>query len=96
MTITATCSCCGRTATHELTDLEEFKFDGYMLFGREFGKLQDLFPDVPAWIRSGAMDKYNGGFCICPECGEEAEKYGTDENNFGYDYGRSDRGNVQC
>lgn len=73
MTITATCSCCGRTATHELTDLEEFKFDGYMLFGREFGKLQDLFPNVPAWIRSGAIDKYNGGFCICPECGEEAE-----------------------
>ena len=69
MIITARCSCCGKTEKCELTDLEEFNFDGYRIFGREYGKLQDLFPNIPAWIRAGAIDKYSGGFCICPECG---------------------------
>ena len=69
MIITAKCSCCGRTEEYELTDLEEFNFCGYRLFGREYGRLQDLFPNVPAWIRSGAIDQYSEGFCICPECG---------------------------
>lgn len=68
MTITAKCSCCGQKAEYELTDLEEFNFNGYQMFGREYGRLQDLFPNVPAWIRSGAIDKTSSGFCICPKC----------------------------
>ena len=68
MMITATCSCCGRTEDHELTDIEEYNLNGYRKYGRGFGTLQTLFPNVPAWIRSGAIDMTSGGFCICPEC----------------------------
>lgn len=69
MTIMAKCSYCGRTETHKLTDTEEYNLTGYRLWGRAFGKLQDLFPDIPAWIRSGAIDNASGGFCICTKCG---------------------------
>ena len=40
----------------------------YQMNGRQLGFIQDLFPRVPVWIRSGAIDKYSDGFCICPEC----------------------------
>lgn len=68
MTIIAKCSCCGQKKEYELTDLEEFNLEGYLIFGRDYGRLQDLFPNIPAWIRSGAIDKTSGGFCVCPEC----------------------------
>lgn len=66
--IYATCSCCGETEEFELTDNELQTLYQYSLVGRQMGKLQDLFPRVPAWIRSGAIDQYSGGFCICPKC----------------------------
>lgn len=69
MTITAKCSCCGRTENYKLTITEAETLTQYRILGRGLGKLQDLFPSVPAWIRSGAIDKTTGGFCICPECG---------------------------
>ena len=68
MTITAKCSCCGREEEYRLSKSEEATLAQYVVLGRQMGKIQDLFPDVPAWIRSGAIDKYSGGFCICPEC----------------------------
>ena len=68
MTITATCSCCGRSEDYKLSELEEYNLEGYRRYGRGFGMLQTLFPDIPAWIRSGAIDQYSGGFCICPKC----------------------------
>lgn len=71
MTIKATCSCCGQTGEHELTEREAYLLEGYKTFGMGMGRLQDLFPNVPAWIRSGAIDHRTGGFCICPKCGEE-------------------------
>lgn len=70
MTIKATCSCCGRTEEYKLSGVEAYNLAGYEMFGRSYGKLQDLFPNIPAWIRSGAIDKTSGGFCICPECGK--------------------------
>lgn len=69
MDIKATCSCCGRTETRNLTEVEEYNLLGYRKYGRQFGMLQNLFPDIPAWIRSGAIDMTSGGFCICQECG---------------------------
>lgn len=71
MTITATCSCCGRREDYQLSETEEYNLEGYRRYGRGFGMLQAIFPTVPAWIRSGAIDMTSGGFCICPECGEE-------------------------
>lgn len=71
MTITAKCSCCGRNEDYKLSGVEAYNLAGYEMFGRSYGKLQDLFPNIPAWIRSGAIDKTTGGFCICPECGKE-------------------------
>lgn len=68
MKIYATCSCCGRTESYELNKEQESTLMEYEVKGRSMGYLQDLFPDIPAWIRSGAIDQYSGGFCICPDC----------------------------
>lgn len=64
----AQCSICGNEEKFELTDEELDTFYEYSLRGREMGMLQDIFPRVPAWIRSCCIDKYSGGFCICPKC----------------------------
>ena len=66
--ITATCSCCGKSETVTLEGNTALNLIKYNMYGRSARFLQDLFPDVPGWIRSGAIDKYSGGFCICPEC----------------------------
>ena len=71
MTIIATCFCCGRMGEHELTETEARTLEMYRIYGKRLGRMQDLFPNVPAWIRSGAIDQRTGGFCICPKCGEE-------------------------
>ena len=68
MIIKAECSCCGKIGTYEMNQDEEINFFVYQVFGRDMGTLQDLFPKIPAWIRSGAIDQYSGGFCICPDC----------------------------
>lgn len=68
MLIKAECSCCGKIETYEMNKEEEINFFRYQIFGRDMGTLQDLFPKIPAWIRSGAIDQYSGGFCICPDC----------------------------
>lgn len=62
-TITAICSCCGKAGSYEMTDKEYDTLLLYQWYGRQMGFLQDLFPDVPAWIRSGAIHQYRDGFC---------------------------------
>lgn len=69
MIIEATCSICDETTEYRLDALETDRYKMYQYKGREMGLLQNVFPNVPAWIRSGAIDKYSGGFCICPKCG---------------------------
>lgn len=66
--IVATCFICGTEGKHILTAEETENLILYYTLGRNAGRIQDLFPNVPAWIRSGAIDKYSNGFCICPEC----------------------------
>ena len=66
-TIEATCSLCGYTEKYKMNEKETETFDKYF-YGETQSYLQDLFPNVPAWIRSGAIDKKAGGFCICPNC----------------------------
>lgn len=64
----AQCSCCGKIEGY---DLSEKEFEDIIAYdeGNLKGYLQDLFPNIPAWIRSGAIDvKRTNGFCICPEC----------------------------
>lgn len=68
MEIYATCSCCGTTESYEMNEKETEMLGRYQVYGRQMGMLQDLFPNVPAWIRSGAIDQFSGGFCICPKC----------------------------
>lgn len=67
--LVATCSCCGYTDIYELNDEENKAIDEYFSTANR-KPIQDLFPKVPAWIRSGAIDKFSGGFCICPNCCE--------------------------
>lgn len=62
------CSCCGREGEYRCDETESETLDRYICLGRQMGALQDLFPKVPSWIRSGSIDKYSDGFCICPEC----------------------------
>ena len=66
--IKATCSCCGREEAYVLSKKEYETLKRYRLYGRQLGHIQDLFPNVPAWIRSGSIDLYSNGFCICPNC----------------------------
>lgn len=67
-TLTAKCSCCGYVEKFTLTPEESEMLEYYELRSRGIWKLQDMFPRIPAWIRSGAIDKSSGGFCICPRC----------------------------
>ena len=64
----ARCSCCGREEKYEMNAKEYIMFRRYQVYGRQLGHIQNLFPNVPAWIRSGAIDLYSDGFCICPDC----------------------------
>lgn len=64
----AECSICGGKGSYLMDDKEKKTYDNYQFLGREMGLLQDVFPKIPAWIRSGCIDKYSGGFCICPQC----------------------------
>ena len=62
------CSVCGKEKGFELTERETEVLRKYICYGRQMGTLQKLFPRVPAWIRSGCIDQYSNGFCICPDC----------------------------
>ena len=64
----AKCSCCGKEGAYEMNEKEYALLQRYKVYGRQLGYIQELFPNVPAWIRSGAIDLYSGGFCICPKC----------------------------
>ena len=68
ITLFAECACCGRIGTYDMNEEEYHTFLLYQCFGRELGFIQDLFPNIPPWIRSGAIDRYSDGFCICPDC----------------------------
>ena len=69
MEIKAKCSSCNNIGKYELSEKE---FNDLIAYERGSlnGYLQELFPDVPPWIRSGAIDMKSGGFCICPTCSE--------------------------
>ena len=62
--IVARCSCCGKKETYSMSEAESRVYLEYLKYGRELGYIQDLFPDVPAWIRSGGIDQYSNGFCM--------------------------------
>ena len=66
--LTVRCSCCDKEGTYEMNEEEYVTLQRYWLHGRQLGYIQELFPNVPAWIRSGAIDQYSGGCCICPDC----------------------------
>ena len=68
ITLKATCSICGRTENYMCDEKETQNLIRYQDLGRTMGYIQDIFPNIPSWIRSGAIDQYSGGFCICPEC----------------------------
>lgn len=67
------CSCCGAEGIYLMDKLESKTLERYWCYGRQLGYIQDLFPNVPAWIRSGAIDKYSDGFCVCPKCCESGD-----------------------
>lgn len=67
-TIKAKCAYCGYEEEYVLSADEYKMLRRYEHYGRKLGYIQDLFPRIPAWIRSGAIDKYSDGFCICPDC----------------------------
>lgn len=64
MLIKCVCSCCSEVGTYELNEKETANFLRYQNDRAKAGMIQDLLPDVPAWIRSGVTT----GFCICPKC----------------------------
>lgn len=63
------CSLCGAEGIYECNEEESKNLRDYWTYGpRQVGFMQDLFPNIPAWIRSGAIDTRANGFCICPNC----------------------------
>lgn len=70
------CSCCGTEYYAILDETESENLEKYWEYGRELGLIQDVFPTIPAFVRSGAIDKFASGFCICPKCSgfEDDEK----------------------
>ena len=62
------CSCCGAEYYTILDETESENLEKYWEYGRELGLIQDVFPTIPAFVRSGAIDQYSNGFCICPKC----------------------------
>lgn len=75
ITLHAYCNYCDREKLFKLTEEETATYFEYLVKGREMGPIQCVFPRVPAWIRSGAIDRYADGFCICPTCSKEAMGY---------------------
>ena len=64
----ATCSYCGEIGVYIMDDEEKEKKIEYYFKGRSMGMIQNIFPKIPAWIRSGCIDKYSNGLCVCPKC----------------------------
>ena len=74
MELRARCGICGDVGKYELSEKEYIDVVNYEE-GNLKGYLQDLFPNIPNWIRAGAIDVRGGGFCICPKCsGFESEE----------------------
>ena len=71
--ITAKCSCCGYEETYSLDKEERRALAEYRIAGRAMGMIQNVFPKIPAWIRSGAIEPYANGFCICPKCCDQQD-----------------------
>jgi len=78
----AQCACCGNVGAYPLTQEALDKVFDYLdqmpAFGQvhPMGYVQDVFPDVPSWIRAACLSKGTDGFCICPKCSgfDEAEQ----------------------
>ena len=68
MKLTVTCSICKKVGTYETSKEENVNLKKYWSYGNKARYLQELFPNIPAWIRSGMIDTRSNGFCICPEC----------------------------
>lgn len=66
--LVATCATCHENGIYIMDEKEMETLDEYYFKGRSMGMIQDLFPKIPAWIRSGCIDQYSGGFCVCPKC----------------------------
>ena len=62
------CSKCNKKAAYEMSEEETKTYMLYQIKGRSMGTLTDLFPNIPAWILSGAIDPLANGKCICPKC----------------------------
>jgi hypothetical protein len=68
ITLVAECACCGKEKKLKLTKKESELYMEYLIRGSSMGMIQDLFPRVPAWIRSCCIDQRSNSFGICPEC----------------------------
>lgn len=66
--LSCNCSICGKQGVHTLTPDETKTYMEYQIKGRQMGALKDLFPEIPSWILSGAIEPLSNGYCECPEC----------------------------
>ncbi len=54
--------------TYTLSGEEEKNLEQYEKIGRSAGRLDQLFPEMPAWIRYGCLEPLSGGRTWCPDC----------------------------
>ena len=62
------CASCKRPGIHRMTEEEKDAYEEYRKKGRAAGRLDKLFPNVPGWIRYGAIEPTSGGITYCPAC----------------------------
>lgn len=65
------CAKCGKQGAYEMSEAETKLYMEYQIKGRSMGPLQTIFPNIPAWILSGAIEPLSDGYCECPECNKK-------------------------
>ena len=62
------CSKCNEEGKYTLNADEVKNYMNYITKGPAAGTMEELFPNIPAWIRTGAINKFTDGKCLCPKC----------------------------
>lgn len=66
--LTCTCASCKKQGRHVMTPDEKRTYDMYLRIGRVAGRLDQLFPNIPGWIRYACLEPTYGGKTYCPKC----------------------------
>ena len=67
-TLICECSSCGELIRYPMKEKDMREYLDRKTNNRPMRPLSSVFPDIPQWILTGAMDPMAGDKTICPEC----------------------------